>query len=324
MTVRARLYDARGEDQNIRIEDLEPGRIDDRKLLWIDVDERADADLDVLVQTLELGPRIARQLRPERRRPRTVREPERVAVTLNGVERDPDADDGSVIQRNLDLVAGRNLVVTIHDGSIHAVAELEDQLRDERDLGLLDAGALLTGLIDAVIAGYLAEVETIEREIDRLDSIALRTQKDHDTFLDEVVVLRHRIALIRRSLTPNRDALLPLVRPDFEVHDDMLRIWPGIVDRLERAIDAVENARELLVGSFDIYLGRSAQRSNDVMKVLTLISAIALPAIVLAGVMGMNFEVPFFEDPNNYFIVVGSMIVFGLVIVGIARWRRWV
>ena len=104
----------------------------------------------------------------------------------------------------------------------------------------------------------------------------------------------------------------------------MLRTWPGIVDRLERAIDAVENARELLVGSFDIYLGRSAQRSNDVMKVLTLVSAIALPAIVLAGVMGMNFKVPFFDNPNNYFLVVGSMIVFGLVIVGVARWRHWI
>jgi Mg2+ and Co2+ transporter CorA len=104
----------------------------------------------------------------------------------------------------------------------------------------------------------------------------------------------------------------------------MLTIWPGTVDRLERAIDAVENARELLVGSFDIYLGRATQRSNDVMKILTLVSAIALPAIVLAGVMGMNFKVPFFDNPSNYFLVVGSMIVFGLAIVGIARWRRWI
>ena len=40
--------------------------------------------------------------------------------------------------------------------------------------------------------------------------------------------------------------------------------------------------------------------------------------------MGMNFKVPFFDDPNNYFIVVGAMVVFGLVIVGVARWRHWI
>jgi magnesium transporter len=324
MTVRARLYDARGEDQELDLADLDLGKVDDKKLLWIDIDDRDDKDIDALVTKLGLGPRIARQLQPERRRPRLVREPDWIALTLNGVERDGDAEDGRVTQRDLDLVAGRNLVVTAHDGPLKAVDHVDDQLRDERELGLLDAGALLTSLIDAMIAGYLSEVEAIEREIDHLDAIALRAPADHDTFLDEVVALRRRIAVIRRSLTPNREALVPLVRPDFDVRDDSLKIWPGTVDRLERAIDAVENARELLVGSFDIYMGRAAQRSNDVMKLLTLVSAIALPAIVLAGVMGMNFKVPFFDNANNYFLVVGSMIVFGLAIVGIARWRRWI
>ena len=52
------------------------------------------------------------------------------------------------------------------------------------------------------------------------------------------------------------------------------------------------------------------------MKVLTLISAIALPAIVLAGVMGMNFKLPFFDEAGNFWVVIGSMVAFAVAILG--------
>jgi magnesium transporter len=80
----------------------------------------------------------------------------------------------------------------------------------------------------------------------------------------------------------------------------------------------------LLVVSFDIYLGRASPGTHDVMKVLTLVSAIALPGIVLAGVMGMNFKLPFFDDPGNFWLVVGAMVVFAVAILGIARARDWI
>jgi magnesium/cobalt transport protein CorA len=322
LTIRARLYNARGADRDVDIADLSPEKVDDSKLIWIDVDERSAEALQDLANALDFEAPIVRQLQPDQRRPRIVRQPDRIAVTLVAVER---ADRNSALERkDLDLVVGRNLVVTVHDGRLAAIADFEEQLRDVRDLGQLDAGAFMTALIDSVLGGYRSEVDAIEREIDKLDQAAMKALNNHDSFLASVVALRSRIAVLRRHLTPNRDAVAPLVRPDFEVHDDIVKPWPGIEERLERTISAVENARDLLVGSFDIYLGRSAQRSNDVMKVLTLVSAIALPAIVLAGVMGMNFRLGFFENTSNFLVVVGSMIAFGLAIVAIARRRRWI
>ena len=153
--------------------------------------------------------------------------------------------------------------------------------------------------------------------------MAVRNRADA-SFLATVLGLRRRIARLRRALAPNREALLPLERPDVALTSELGAVWPGITQRLERAIDGVENARELLVGSFDLYLGRSSQRTNDVMKVLTLVSAIALPAVVLAGVMGMNFKLPFFDESGNFFLVAGAMIGFAAGILAIARWRSWI
>jgi len=59
------------------------------------------------------------------------------------------------------------------------------------------------------------------------------------------------------------------------------------------------------------------------MKILTILSAIVLPGVVLAGVMGMNFQIPFFDEPQNFWLVIGAMVVFATVILVMARWRRW-
>lgn len=71
-------------------------------------------------------------------------------------------------------------------------------------------------------------------------------------------------------------------------------------------------------------MGRVSQRANDVMKTLTLLSAVLLPAVVLAGIMGMNFAMPFFEDTGNFVIVIGAMVAMAVVIFGAARWRGWI
>jgi Mg2+ and Co2+ transporter CorA len=71
-------------------------------------------------------------------------------------------------------------------------------------------------------------------------------------------------------------------------------------------------------------MGRSAQHANELMKRLTLLSAVLLPAIVLGGVMGMNFQMPFFEDTANFWVVVGAMVAFGLILLAASRWRGWI
>jgi Mg2+ and Co2+ transporter CorA len=214
-------------------------------------------------------------------------------------------------------------MITVHEGALAAVDAFRAEIDPEEKLGQLDAASFTAGLIDSIFAAFFRQVEAIERAIDDLDEQAVRSSTS-DRFLDTVVVLRRRIGRLRRTLAPNREALSPLERPDFVLREELGEVWPGMIQRLERAIDAIENARELLVGSVDLYLGRSSQRTNDVMKILTLISSIALPGIVLAGVMGMNFKVDIFDDPSNFWKVLWAMAAFSVLIVGVARWRRWI
>jgi magnesium transporter len=318
VTIRAVLYDATSDDREVDL-DRDDVRLGDDQLLWIDLDDRTTDDLRRAAAAVGLDPAGLERLSREDRRARLLRLPDHVVLTLGAV----DPEDTEAYRREIDVVIGVNHVITVHEGALAAIDAFRRQVHNEGELGRLTAASFTAGLIDSIWNAYFRQVESIERDIDGLDELAVKASGSH-RYLETVVVLRRRIARLRRALAPNREALSPLERPDFELRKDLGTVWPGTIQRLERAIDAVENARELLVGSFDLYLGRSSQRTNDVMKVLTLISAIALPGIVLAGVMGMNFKLPFFEDAGNFWLVIGTMVVFAVIIIGVARARDWI
>jgi len=150
----------------------------------------------------------------------------------------------------------------------------------------------------------------------------MRAQRGDDV-LGEIVALRHRIGRLRRSLAPQRVSFAALARPEMALDDDFGAPWPGLTDRLDRTIDSVENLRSSLLGTFDIQMGRAAKDANDVMKLLTLVSAVFLPGVVLAGIMGMNFQLDFFDNTGNFWVVIAAMVVMAIGILGVARWRRW-
>lgn len=232
------------------------------------------------------------------------------------------APAGRAVERvTIHVLAGENVVVTVHDERADPVRALADQLRDEPGIGALDAAALLAALVDAVLAVYLRHAESIERRIDDLDEIAIRGSTG-DAYLGEVVVLRRRVAGLRRALAPHRETFGPLARPDFEIAA-LGRPWPGLVDRLETTIGAIQTVHELLVGSVELRQSSAAQRANDVMKRLTIVNAVLLPSVVLAGAMGMNFRLGFFEDPSNFWLVVAAMAVLAVGTLVLARLRGW-
>ena len=319
MGIRARLYDAQGEDLDIELSAMAVKGLTDDKLLWVDVEDPQTADLDRLFEAFGFSQPIMTALAAPGKEARLVRSPEAILLTVVSVEE----RDGRPSPVPVDVVARRNAVVILHPLPVSALGEFEAHVSDEGSLGRLDAGSFMGGLVDTMLGAFRREVEEIEKQVDRLDEVALRGN-DPANFLERVVALRRRAAALRRILVPQLETFGPLARPDFELHEDLGQPWPGLVDRLEKTISGVERARELLVGSSDIYLGRLGQRANDVMKALTILSAVLLPAVVLAGVMGMNFQLGFFDDPENFWLVALAMLGLAVLVLGAARIRHWI
>jgi Mg2+ and Co2+ transporter CorA len=319
MGIRSRLYDAKGIDSEIRLTASAVRKLTDERLLWVDVEQPGPADLGALEEAFKFPAPIMNALGDPGDRARLVRADEAVLLTVITIE----GKRGHEAPVAVDLVAGRNVVVTLHARPVSALEEFASHVNDVALLGRLDAGSFMGGLVDTMLGSFRHQVEQIELQVDRLDEIAMRGE-DPAGFLERVVALRRRAALLRRILVPQRETFGPLARPDFELHDELGKPWAGLVDRLEQAIGGVERTRELHVGSSDIYLGRLAQRSGDVMKALTIVSAVLLPAVVVAGVMGMNFKLGFFDNADNFWLVIAAMLGSAALVLGVARLRRWI
>lgn len=291
--------------------------------MWVDIDLDAGGSLDVVADALKLDDRDIRRIEADTDRPRLVQSVERLHLTVEALEPESDDHDARLHRREVDLLAAPNLVVSVHHGPVAAIDRFADSLHEETSLGALDAGELLSTIVDEVITGYYRLVESVEQRIDRLDQAALVAGPDTD-ILAEIVAVRRRISDIRRTLAPHRTALAALARPEMRTEEAVGRPWPGLVDRLEVALASIEALRDHLLGTYDIHMGRVAQRANDVMKALTVLSAVLLPAVVLAGLMGMNFQHPFYDDDGNLYVVVAAMGVFSVLLVLFSRWRRWI
>ena len=82
--------------------------------------------------------------------------------------------------------------------------------------------------------------------------------------------------------------------------------------------------KESTFGSFDLLVARIGQRTNDVMKVLTLVTVILLPSTVLAGIMGMNFKVGLFDLEWMFWTVLAAMLGIAVLVLSVARSRSWI
>ena len=321
MTVSSVLFDKSGTPTSVDADRRSARSLKADQLLWIDILGDSDQLRDI-GQALEI-PEILRPDDEVSKAPSMVREQGWIRLTVVPVQNpgEGDAARDRLVTPGLRIIAGTNVVITIHEDEIDAIDALAEQFRDEPGLGVLAAADLVAGIVDEVLAIYLRHVEVLERRIDVLDELAIRG-RSVKTYLEEVVALRRRIALLRRALAPHREAFGPLARPDFAVAD-LGRPWPGLVERLEATMGAIQNVRELLIGSVELQQSSTAERANDVMKRLTLVNAILLPAIVLAGIMGMNFDVAFFQNAANFWVVLGAMAVLAVAILIVARVRGW-
>ena len=319
---RATLFDAEGHDRDVAFSVEAATDLKDDQLLWVDASRSdAPAALETLGGPLGLAPEDIERISATTGRARLVRTSQHLHLTLHTLEPVDGSDDPA--SRELDILVGHDIVVTIHDGPVASVDRYVASLTGETRLGAAGSADLLSALVDEVINGYFAVIESIEREIDRLDGLALKGADD-DELLAGIVTVRRRIGSMRRLVAPHRDALAALARPDMRVEEGFGQPWPGLVDRLERVLDGIDALRDALLGTFDLHMARAAHRANDVMKTLTLLSAILLPAALVAGIMGMNFQLPMFDEPGNFWVVLLAMAVLAVAILGVARWRRWI
>jgi len=130
--------------------------------------------------------------------------------------------------------------------------------------------------------------------------------------------------VLRRVLANTRDLTGYLQRTESPlIHRDMWPFLRDVYDHAARTLDTVEMQRDLLNGALDVYLSSVANRTNQVMKVLTVLGTIAIPSVIVTGMYGMNVKgLPGSDSPYGVFVPLVMVVVStGLMLWALKRFN---
>jgi magnesium transporter len=235
------------------------------------------------------------------------------------------ADDGDFHSEQLSMILGPDYIFTFQEGVVGDSFEpVRARIRNGKGkIRTMGADYLAYSLIDAIVDGYFTVLEGFgERIVDIEDELAVTPGLNS---LHRINGMKKEIIYLRKNVWPLREAVSFLERGDSSLLHDATRIYfRDVYDHTVQVIDTVETYRDLLSGMLDLYLSSISNRTNEVMKFLTVIGTIFMPLTFLVGVYGMNFKhFPELEWHNGYFVLWGVMIAVALLMVAYFRKKRW-
>ncbi len=185
------------------------------------------------------------------------------------------------------------------------------------------ADYLLYTLLDAIVDNYFALLQSIADRIEEVEQSIVQQPQRED--LDKVHKLRRELVYMRRNVWPLRDVVAGLDRSDSPLVADETRVYlRDLHDHVVQVIDAIENFRDVLTSLQDLYMSGISNRTNEIMRVLTIISTIFVPLTFIAGVYGMNFHhFPELEWKWSYLSFWIVSVVLALSLIVWMRRRNW-
>jgi magnesium transporter len=300
------LFREESEPRQVPMAELPELAADDESFVWVDLAGYEPQDLEAVAGQLELPAAGVRLALAGWNPPRLGVFDECFVAAVTVPHNDLDAR--RVLASELDLFVGRNYLVSAHKRPLPFAERALARAVQNPDLLKLDSAFLLSILVDELLAHYDDLTEELEDEIETMEERALTDASD--AFLEDLLQLKRVVFAIHRLAGQHRPVLEAFLRPDFPLvgGDTIEPYFRDLHERLGRLLDALDAAKDGVNGAFDLYVSRVAHRTNDIMKVLTVVSVTLLPATVILGFFGTSFESPRFNT-DSWFILMVALVV---------------
>ncbi len=237
---------------------------------------------------------------------------------------DYESSERELKATELDLFLGANYVVSVHSERLAFVDDLRTRIGKSSLEATRGADFLAHALLDALVDAYQPAVDQLD---DMLTGVEERVLARPDqSLLHEVLLLKHNVARLRRTILPQRDMVNRISRGEFPsvIRPEMNIYFRDIYDHVVRVAELMESARDLADGVLNTYLSSVNNRMSEVMKTLSVVASVILPLTFIASIYGMNFDnMPELEWEYGYYGVLAAMAAVAAGLIAFFRLRRW-
>lgn len=291
------------------------------ELLWVDVAAPSPQELELLRERFELHPVAIDACLKVDQRPKLEEYRSQLFVVLHKLVV-PESSSVPLSSVELHAFLGDGYLITIQDAELPEVAAVRERLLTEPSL-------LQRGFVHAY---YLVCERLAHSNFDALDSLfeavesiedSVLKQEDQDA-LPELFAAKRRLAAARRLIVPQREVVSLLLESGTAFVDERTRpYFRRVLDVLMRMSEAIDTQREILTNVLDAHLSLVSNRTNDIMKSLTLLSAIFLPLSFVTGFFGQNFSHLPFENVTLMWLGLGLCVALPVVMLWWFKSRKW-
>ncbi|GAB3588721.1 magnesium transporter CorA family protein [Calidifontibacter terrae] len=306
--------------QEIDREDLLTAVHDPTALVWLDIADAVPADIEGLIDALDLTPTEVEDAFAAHERPKVTRHGQHLfftayQVALTGAP--DDIQDSRLATHRISGFVLPTALVTVRSSGFDLAPVL--QAWDD-NMNLLGAGprALVHGLLDSVVDGHFDAIQQLDDELESLEDLLFEERRTGHDFLRKVYRLRRELVDLRRVVLPMREVVNGLTRHN-EHPGGVLDGWyDDLYDHVLRASEWTESLRDMVTSVFETNLSLQDARLNTVMRQLAAWAAIIAVPTAITGWFGQN--IPYWGFGKMF----GLWLSLGLIVFGsLGLWRAF-
>ena len=295
-------------------------------LTWVNIERPTERETEYLAQNYPFHPLDLDDCLSRIQRPKIDEYKEYLFLVLHFpvFNRETRATTPSQVS----VFIGENYLITLHKGELKPLVklfrecEIEEEAREEN----FNQGSsyLLYRIIDRLVDYCLPILNRISANLEQIED-NIFASKRIPRAIEDISVLRRDVISFRRIIWPMR-AVIASLEPRIRRFTKMdLAVYFGdMVDHVDKIWDALDEYKEIIVGLNDTHDSLATNRTNEVIRMLTIIATILLPLTVVASVYGMNIPLPFQESGYSFIFVLFIWVVIVTGMLYFFRRNRWI
>ena len=307
---------------DLELEALRLVRGDKGLILWVDLDNPTDEEIKTILEgVFQFHPLAIEDCVTPSSLPKIEDYEDYLFMVTHAVD---FSRQDKFASTELDLFLGKEFLVTFHRTPLRSVSTLSDRLAKNAGPGPRGPDRLAHSLLDLLVDNYAPMLAELHGELEEIEEIVLGQTSDKK-LVSELLQVRGDFTKLRQIVRPQRDVIDRLARGDSKmIRTSLLPYYRDLRDNLARLEETVTGYHERLMMAFDIYLNKAAFEASEGIKFLTAVTAVTLPAVLVGGWYGMNFEhMPELRSPHGYFYACLFTLITTLVMTVYLKKKNW-
>ena len=236
---------------------------------------------------------------------------------------DYSREDGVFATNELNFFLGRNFLVTYHARPLRSVALTEERAIKATTNIARAPDRVAHTLLDSIVDNYTPALDELSLEIAKLEEQAL--QDPSHRILNKILQVKKEVMHLRRIMGPQREVLARFARGEFKlIRAHMVPYYRDVYDALFHISELAQNYTDALTNILQVYLNMSSNRTGEVVKLLTMITLIATPLMMVGTWYGMNFkDMPELESKHGYVAAVALTLLSTAATCWYFKKKKW-